>query len=201
MLFRSAIYPIFAGTIEYKDKYEGTIYDKTNYANTHTTDNEETPFDVFHSLEIKNTASVPLTTAPVTIVNDKEQFMAQDNLNYTPIGAPSTIRLSKAVDIIMKNMEEESTRIDNAKKIGKVTYASIKLTGKVTIENFQNKEVTVTATKEMNGTVSTASDNGKNIKHKGQVTINPYTQIKWDVKLAPNEKKTLTYEYEVFFQP
>ena len=196
-----AIYPIFAGTIEYKDKYEGTIYDKTNYANTHTTDNEETPFDVFHSLEIKNTASVPLTTAPVTIVNDKEQFMAQDNLNYTPIGAPSTIRLSKAVDIIMKNMEEESTRIDNAKKIGKVTYASIKLTGKVTIENFQNKEVTVTATKEMNGTVSTASDNGKIIKHKGQVTINPYTQIKWDVKLAPNEKKTLTYEYEVFFQP
>ncbi len=196
-----AIYPIFAGNIEYKDKYEGTIYDKTNYASSRTADNEETPFDVFHSIEIKNSASVPLTTAPITIINEKEQFLAQDQLDYTPVGAPSTIRLSKAVDIIMKNAEEESTRIDNAKKIGKVIYSSIKLKGKVTIENFQNKEVTVCATKELNGDVSVASDNGKIIKHKGAVRINPYTQIKWDVKLAANEKKTVTYEYEVFFTP
>ena len=195
------IYPVFAANIEYKDKYEGTIYDKTNYGSTRSADNEETPFDVFHSLEIKNNASVPLTTAPITIVNDKEQFLAQDDLNYTPVGALSTIRLSKAVDIIMKNAEEESTRTDNAKKIGKVTYSSIKLKGKVTIENFQDKEVTVSTTKEVNGDVSLASDAGKIVKHKGAARINPYTQIKWDVKLAPNEKKTLTYEYEVFFTP
>ena len=196
-----AIYPIFAGNIEYKDKYEGTIYDKTNFGSTRSADNEETPFDVFHSLEIKNSASVPLTTAPITIVNDREQFLAQDNLNYTPVGAPSTIRLSKAVDIIMKNAEEESTRTDNAKKIGKQVYSSIKLKGRVTIENFQDKEVTVSTTKEVNGDVSTSSDSGKIVKHKGAARINPYTQIKWDVKLAPNEKKTLTYEYEVFFVP
>ena len=196
-----AIYPIFAGNIEYKDKYEGTIYDKTNYASSRAADNEETPFDVYHSIEIKNSASVPLTTAPITIINEKEQFLAQDLLNYTPVGAPSTIRLSKAVDIIMKNAEEESTRTDNAKKIGKVVYSSIKLKGKITVENFQNKEVTVCATKEMNGDVSVASDNGKIIKHKGAVRINPYTQIKWDVKLAANEKKTVAYEYEVFFTP
>lgn len=196
-----AIYPIFAGNIEYKDKYEGLIYDKTNYATTRTTDNEETPFDVYHSLEIKNNATVPFTTAPITIVNDKDQFVAQDDLNYTPVGAPSTIKLSKAVDIIMKNAEEESTRTDNAKKIGKKIYSSIKLKGTITVQNYQNKEVTVCATKEMSGDVSTASDNGKIIKHKGSANINPYTQIKWDVKLASNEKKTLTYEYEVFFTP
>jgi hypothetical protein len=196
-----AIYPIFAGNIEYKDKYEGTIYDKTNYATMRTADNEETPFDVYHSIEIKNSASVPLTTAPITIINEKEQFLAQDQLNYTPIGAPSTIRLSKAVDIIMKNAEEESTRTDNAKKIGKVIYSSIKLKGKITIENFQNKEVTVSATKELSGDVSIASDSGKIIKHKGAVKLNPYTIIKWDVKLAANEKKTVSYEYEVYFTP
>ncbi len=196
-----AIYPIFAGNIEYKDKYEGTIYDKTNYAGTRSADNEETPFDVYHSIEIKNSASVPLTTAPITLVNEKEQFLAQDVLNYTPVGAPSTIRLSKAVDIIMKNAEEESTRTDNAKKIGKQMYSSIKLKGRISLENFQNKEVTVCATKEINGDVSLASDSGRIIKHKGAARLNPYTQIKWDVKMAPNEKKTVTYEYEVFFTP
>ena len=196
-----AIYPIFAGNIEYKDKYEGLVYDKTNYANTRTTDNEETPFDVYHSLEIKNSASVPFTTAPVTIVNEKDQFVAQDELSYTPVGAPSTIKLSKAVDIIMKNVEEESTRTDNAKKIGKKIYSSIKLKGTITVQNYQNKEVTVATTKELSGDVSSASENGKIVKHKGSANINPYTQIKWDVKLASNEKKTLTYEYEVFFTP
>jgi hypothetical protein len=196
-----AIYPIFAGNIEYKDKYEGLIPDKTNYAYTRTTDNEETPFDVYHSLEIKNSASVPLTTAPITVVNEKDQFVAQDDLNYTPVGAPSTIKLSKAVDIIMKNVEEESTRTDNAKKIGKKIYSSIKLKGTITVQNYQSKEVTVCATKELSGDVSTASENGKIVKHKGSANINPYTQIKWDIKLASNEKKTLTYEYEVFFTP
>jgi hypothetical protein len=196
-----AIYPIFAGNIEYKDKYEGTIYDKTNYAYKRAADNEETPFDVYHSIEIKNSASVPLTTAPITIINEKEQFLAQDQLNYTPVGAPSTVRLSKAVDIIMKNAEEESTRTDHAKRVGGQVYSSIKLKGKITIENFQNKEVTVCATKEMSGKVSVASDNGKIIKSKSEAGLNPYTKIKWDVKLAPNEKKTVTYEYEVFFTP
>ena len=101
----------------------------------------------------------------------------------------------------MKNAEEESTRTDNAKKIGKVVYSSIKLKGRITVENYQDKEVTVSTIKEVNGDVSVASDNGKIVKRKGAARINPYTQIKWDVKLAPNEKKTLTYEYDVFFTP
>lgn len=196
-----AIYPIFAGNIEYKDKYEGIITDKTNFVYTRATDNEETPFDVFHSLEIKNSASVPLTTAPVTIVNEKEQFLSQDQIKYTPVGATTLIRLSKAVDIVMKNIEEETNRTDNAKKIGKQVYSSIKLKGTVTVENFQDKEVTVAITKEANGDVSSSSDNGRVIKQKGHAGLNPYTQIKWDVKLGPNQKKTLTYEYEVFFLP
>ncbi|MCW3127050.1 MAG: hypothetical protein JWO03_2708 [Bacteroidetes bacterium] len=195
------IYPIFAGNIEYKDKYEGQVYDKTNYVNTRIANNDETPIDVFHSLEIKNSATVPLTTAPVTIVNEKEQFLAQDEIKYTPVGSSSNIRLSKAVDIIMKNTEEESTRTDNAKKIGKVIYSSVKLKGTITVENFQAKEVTVAVTKDVSGDVSVASDNGKITKQKTYANLNPYTQIKWDVKLSANQKKTVTYEYEVFFTP
>ena len=194
-------FPIFAGNVEYKDKYEGTISDKTNYYDNHFVSPDEKIFDVFHSLDVKNTSSTPLTTASVMVLNDKDQFLAQDELKYTPVGANTTIRLSKAVDIIMKNAEEEKSRDDNAKKIGKVNYSKVILKGTVEVHNYQSKEVTVSVTKTLNGTIDTESDGGKVIRQSSRNYINPYSEIKWDVKLAANEKKVLTYEYEVFFIP
>jgi hypothetical protein len=194
-------FPIFAGNVEYKDKYEGTIYDFTNYYNTRFVPPDERMFDIFHSLELKNTAMVPLTTASVMVVNEKDQFVAQDELKYTSVGATSNIRLSKAIDIIMKNSEEEKNREDNAKKIGKQTYSKVILKGTVNVENYQDKEVTVTVTKALSGTVLTESDGGKVTKVNSYNYINPSSNIKWEVKLAANERKALSYEYEVFFMP
>lgn len=194
-------FPIFAGNVEYKDKYEGTISDITSFSVNRFVPDEEKAFDVFHSLEVKNTATVPLTTAAVMVVNEKDQFVAQDQLKYTPVGANTTIRLSKAIDIIMKNNEEEKGRVDNAKKIGKTTYSKITVKGTVTVQNFQAKEVTVAVTKVVDGTVTSQSDNGKATKKSYYNAINPYTEVKWDVKLGANEKKVLNYEYEVLFVP
>ena len=76
------VFPIFATDIEYKDKYEGTISDFTNYFNTRFVPQDEKTFDIFHSLEIKNTPTVPLTTASVMVVNKKDQFVAQDEIKH-----------------------------------------------------------------------------------------------------------------------
>lgn len=194
-------FPIFAGNVDYKDKYEGTISDITNYFSTRFVPQEERTFDIFHSLEVKNTAAVPLTTAAVVVVNEKDQFVAQDELKYTPVGATSNIRLSKAIDILMKNNEEEKTREDNAKKIGKTNYSKVVLKGTINVDNYQGKEVTVTVTKTLEGTVLVQSNDGKATKKTSYNYINPASEIKWEVKLGANEKKVLTYEYEVFFTP
>lgn len=196
------VYPIFAGNAEYKDKYEGTIYDNTNYfSNRFVPDNDQT-FDVFHSLELKNTSTVPFTTASIMVVNEKDQFVAQDELKYTPAGATTSIRLSKAVDIVMKNTEEEKGREDNAKKIGKQIFSKVTIKGTVNVANYQNKEVTVTITKNVNGNVTVTKDGAKTTpKRSVYNSQNPNTDIKWEVKLAANEKKDLNYEYEVLFVP
>lgn len=194
-------FPIFVSTIEYKDKYEGTIGDVTNYYNTRYVPAEEKTFDIFHSLEIKNVSTVPLTTASVMVVNDKEQFIAQDELKYTPVGSSNNIRLSKAIDILMKNAEEEKTREDNAKKIGKVNYSKVVLKGTVNVDNYQSKEVTVTVTKSLTGTVLSQNSDGKVTKKNSYNYINPASEIKWEVKLGANDKKVLSYEYEVYFIP
>ncbi len=194
-------FPIFAASVDYKDKYEGTIADATNYFYNRFVLQEEKTYDVFHSLEIKNVSAVPLTTASVMVVNEKEQFVAQDELKYTPVGATTNIRLSKAIDVIMKNQEEEKAREDNAKKIGKVSYSKVVLKGIVNVENYQGKEATITVTKALTGTVLGQSNDGKVTKKNSYTYINPASEIKWEVKLAAGEKKTLTYEYEVFFTP
>lgn len=192
-------FPIFAANVEYSDRYEGNVPDKTNYFATRYCDPSEGNYDIYHSLEIKNTTSVPLTTAPITVVNENEQFLAQDELKYTPVGAKGSIKLSKAIDIILKNTEEESDRNDAAKKVGKVVYAKVTLKGQITIENFQDKDVKVNINKDLTGTVNVTSDNGKITKNRSYSALNPYSNIKWEVSLKKGEKKTLTYEYEVFY--
>ncbi|HBX50061.1 MAG: hypothetical protein A2275_07580 [Bacteroidetes bacterium RIFOXYA12_FULL_35_11] len=193
-------FPIFANTLNYKDKYEASIPDKVNYASYMYCDNSETLYEVFHSIEIKNSTSFPFTTASVMVITEKNQFLAQDRLTYTPAGSTTTIKLSKAIDVILKNTEEESTRVDNFKKIGKTNYSKILLKGSITIENLQKKNVTVDVTKNVTGTVS----NGGNAvvkKQKVYGSANPYSDLKWEVNLGAGEKKTLNYEYEVLFIP
>ena len=192
-------YPVFATTVEYKDKYEGTIPDKTNFIYSRYCDPGETNYDVFHSLELKNTATVPLTTAPVMVVNQKEQFLAQDLLKYTPVGGSVDIKLSKAIDIVMRNAEEETLRTDQAKKVGKVNYGRVVIKGTINLNNFQNKEVTVVIKKNVNGSVLSQSDGAKTTKGISYIEQNPNSTIAWEVKLGVNSKKVLTYEYEVFF--
>lgn len=192
-------YPVFANMVEYRDKYEGTIEDKTNFVYSRHCDPTETNYDVYHSLEVKNKSSVPFTTAPVMVVNQKEQFLAQDLLKYTPVGGAVDVRLSKAIDIVMRNAEEETKRIDQAKQIARVTYGRVVIKGTVTLNNFQGKEVTVVVKKNLNGAVISQSDAANVVKGSSRVDQNPTSIITWEVKLAANGMKVLTYEYEVFF--
>ncbi|MFM7850805.1 MAG: hypothetical protein ACKO96_02555, partial [Flammeovirgaceae bacterium] len=193
-------YPVFASSIEYKHKYEGVIVDKTNYYNSRFVDTNETNFDVYHSLEIKNTTQVPFTTAPVMVVTEKEQFLAQDLLKYTPIGGTTDVKLSKAVDIIMRNSEEESQRNDSYKKINSNLYSRVVLKGSITISNLQTKEVTVNVKKLLAGTVLSQSDGGKSVKTGIGYDNNPSSSISWEVKMPVNSKKTVVYEYEVLYR-
>lgn len=191
-------FPIFATNISYSDRYKAEIPDKSNMAYTGYCDNSENFYDVYHSLDLKNSTTYPFTTASVMVISDKGQFMAQDLFKYTPVGGVATIRLSKAIDVQLKNVEEETTRIDNAKRIGKTNYSKATVKGTINIANMQQKTVILDISKSIAGTV--LNNGGSNVHKKrfnGQV--NPQSQMEWSVSLNVGEKKTLTYEYEVYF--
>lgn len=193
-------YPAFASTVEYKHKYEGVIADKTNYYNSRFVDNAETNYDVYHSLELKNNTAVPFTTAPVMVITEKEQFLSQDLLKYTPVGGTVDVKLSKAIDIVMRNAEEESQRNDSYKKINSYMYSRVVIKGSVTISNLQNKEATVNVKKFLSGSVLSQSDGGKSTRTGMGYENNPNSVIAWEIKMPVNGKKVLSYEYEVLYR-
>ncbi|MBY0432924.1 MAG: hypothetical protein K2U26_02320 [Cyclobacteriaceae bacterium] len=193
-------YPVFAATVDYAHKYEAILVDHTNFVNNRYIQPEESPADVIHSLAVKNTATVPLTTAPVMVVTEKEQFLAQDLLRYTPVGGTVDIKLSKALDILIKNAEEEVNRKEEAKQVSGYQYTRVVIKGTVTISNLQKKEVVVSVKKSVAGNVIKSGDARKVTKEGMSSDYNPVSTIAWEVTMGSNSQRVLNYEYEVFFR-
>jgi hypothetical protein len=193
--------PISQNTISYKHVYEANIGDITNYAyNKAVLTDEPKPVDVFHSLKITNKTAAPLTEAPVFVVNENEDPIAQDKLNYTPVNEDASIKLSKAIDVSVKGKEEETGKDEKARKFNKKTYDKVMLKGTLEVANYLDKTITLTLKKALRGEV-TKTDGGTVTKPGRFLDINPVSLIKWDVELKPGEKKTIVYEYEVYIAP
>jgi len=192
-------YPIFAENVTFEEKYESVVSDYVSFYTSRYVQQDEKKYDVWHTIEMKNTTSYPLTTAPVFVENEKNDFLSQDLLEYTPINSVNSIKLSKAIDIVLKNKETETTRESAVKKIDNVTYNRVYIKGTITIQNFQKKAVTVVIKKQLTGEVTTAVD-GKISKQPNPIYMNSASTISWEVKLAADEKKELEYNYSVFFK-
>lgn len=193
--------PISQNTISYKHVYEANIGDITNYAyNRAVLTDEPKPVDVFHSLKITNKTAAPLTEAPVFVVNEKEDPIAQDKLNYTPVNEDASIKLSKAIDVSVKSKEEETGKDEKARKFNKKTYDKVMLKGTLDVANYLDKPITLTLKKALRGEV-TKPDGGAVTKPGRFLDINPVSLIKWEVELKAGEKKTIVYEYEVYIAP
>ncbi len=194
------IVPISTNTIIYKDVYEVDLYDYTNYFNNRACyQDPNRKFEAYHSLKFVNNTKAPLTSASIFVVNEKNEPLAQDQIKYTPINGEASVRLSKAIDVIIESSEEEKTRTDNYKKINKQNYGLVVIKGEIEVANYQDKAIILKTSKVVNGEVTTQSDNGKTTKLKNNYYgyLNPNTTINWDIDLAPNQKKKITYEYEV----
>ena len=190
---------VFSANVPYDDIYECNVHDFVAfYSSRYINNNPEHRYDVFHSLKLTNATAFPFTTAPVFVLDEKLEPLAQDIVNYTPTGGKTKVQLSRAPDVYVTNTEEEKTKQGGAKTMNKVTYSLVTIKGSIPIENLQPKAITLNLTKYVTGRMSAASDNG-DIKKPGKYSgLNPQTNVEWTVKLGPNEKKTVTYEYDVY---
>lgn len=192
-------FSIFSASIPYSDIYEVSIGDVVNFAGTrYINNNPDQRYDVYHSFKLMNTTSNPFTTAPAFIQDEKLEPLAQDEIKYTPKGGHVKVQLSRSPDIYVGNTEEQSNKTDNAKTYNKVVYSKVTIKGSIPVENLQDKAISLNISKYINGHILDVSDNGK-INIPGKYTgLNPSSNAEWTIELKPNEKKTITYTYEVY---
>lgn len=192
-------FQIFSYNLPYKDVYEVDIYDVVNYSyNSYVGNDPEQKFDVFHSIKLTNTSENPFTTAPVFVMDENIQPLAQDQLKYTPVSSTVSIQLSRASDVLVKNSEEEVNKTEITKKYGREAYLKVILKGTIIVENLQDKKITLSVNKNLTADVKDVSDSGTLKKTGKYYGLNPCSEINWEIPLSSKEKKTITYNYEVW---
>ena len=193
-------FSIFSSSLPYEDLYEVNIYDYVNfYSSQYIPDKDDDKFfDVYHSLRITNTTNFPFTTAPVFVQDEKLNPLAQDQIKYTPKGGKVKIQLSKAVDVQVKGTEQEISRSETLKKFKNASYRKVTIKGTIHVENLQDKNIKLNVTKNINGLITDASDGGVITKPGKYAGLNPNTTTEWNINLSGNEKKDITYTYEVW---
>ena len=154
---------------------------------------------VWYSLRLKNETGMPLTTAPAITFRDWKP-LGQDLIRFTPIGGENILRVSPATEVIGTHTLEEKTRETVILKSNgsNYTFDLITVEGTMKIRNVKKQPVEMVITRNINGEVISATDNGK-IKREGfnLASINPNSVIKWNVTVPPGEKE-IKYTYKVY---
>ncbi|CAF0872030.1 unnamed protein product, partial [Didymodactylos carnosus] len=94
--------PIFDIEVPYKDVYHCKIDpNQQQYRSSPSMnyDEQKQNAEVWHSVEFDNKSNYILTTAPVLITRDDQQFIGQDTLTYTLKNSSTFVNLTKALDI------------------------------------------------------------------------------------------------------
>jgi hypothetical protein len=150
----------------------------------------------YHSFLVNNSTSAPLTSGAVLVMNANGQPLAQAQLNYTPVKGSTEMQLSKAIDVQVKNEEEESGREKSTfKKNGSESYEKVTHTGTINITNYKDKKITIRINKIIDGIFVKADNNGKSRKIKAEDEDDTVSELYWKVEVAPGAKMKLQYTY------
>ena len=194
---------LFSLTIPATEVFEWTVMDPPRPAgdeySARLSLGQDLSSGVWYSLRLKNETGMPLTTAPAITFRDWKP-LGQDLIRFTPIGGENILRVSPATEVIGTHTLEEKTRETVILKSNgsNYTFDLITVEGTMKIRNVKKQPVEMVITRNINGEVISATDNGK-IKREGfnLASINPNSVIKWNVTVPPGEKE-IKYTYKVY---
>jgi hypothetical protein len=201
-----ATYNVFSENVNYEHVYEWNLEDQPrvdafgNAQNIPQGSDRSTKQNVWHALRLKNATKFPWTSAPTLVISGTKP-LAQDTLPYTPKSATSNLRLTIATDIRASHEENEVDRQRDVQRRHNYNYDQVTVEGKLTIKNYKSKEVRLSITDRVRGTVESQTDDGKSEKLAEAITVdNPLSRLTWEVTLQAGEEKIIRYRYKVWLR-
>ncbi|MHC4520341.1 MAG: hypothetical protein ACYTAS_17280 [Planctomycetota bacterium] len=198
-----AYIPLFTETVPYEHIYEWDIPDYVDAQgrydyNRGREEDQGAEQEVWHSLRLSNTTKVPWTTAPGETIKARA-ILGQDTLEYTPSGADTTLRITRAVGVKADQVERETSRKRDAMQLYGYHYDLVTVRGELSVVNAQNKAIRMEITKTLSGAVKSVEPDAKQEKlAQGLRRMNGLTKLTWTIELAPEAEKRLSYVYDVY---
>lgn len=167
-----------------------------------------------HVVRLTNDSKIPLTTAPALLMSSRG-ILGQGLMTYTAPGGISDITVTTAINIGVKQTDDEAKRTAQASKWNGHVFDRIDVAGRIEITNFDDKPVTLEVTRDTLGRVDTANADGK-ITHPNAWSVagnaqpswwgwyswprwwshmNPRSEVKWTLELPPGKQAELAYEW------
>ncbi len=195
--------PLFTEAVPYKHIYQWQIPDYLDEYERYRSDvrpGEKGEQEVWHCIRLENNTKVPWTTAPAEVIKENA-ILGQDILNYTPVKAKSTVRITRAVSVKAEEAEFEKERKRDAAQMYGYHYDLVTIDGKLSLNNFQEKAITLEITKTMSGELKEAGSDPKVDKlARGLRMMNPVLKLTWTIELGPGEQKDIDYTYDVYIR-
>ena len=191
---------IFSTEVKYKKEYHVDFPNIFNFNQNTTKNLAKTEGNVNNYLIFKNTTNYPIANGAVFLESGAKRFISQEELNYTPVNGEVWIHIGKVLDFETENNETEKSRNTAQKTFNKRNYYKVIVEGELIVKNLTNVTTATVVTKNFNGAY---------LKSDGLIpsetnvignayNLNPSTKLTYNVSLKPNERKTITYEYEIW---
>lgn len=185
---------LFEGTADYKAVYRAELPDPISQASSR----DLPPPDVWHTLVFKNPIAQPLTTAPAITMKSGE-VIGQNELKYASQGGPVSLKVGKALDVVLEATAEEVEREPGVRKDrhGNPTYDLITLKGVVQAENLKSKDVQLEVAIPLEGEVVAAPGADVTRTAAGLRDVNPRSLVSWKPLVKKGEKAKLEYTVKI----
>lgn len=164
-------------------------------------DREPTP--LWHVLQLQNDSEAPWTTAPILVQGERGPI-AQSMITYTPSRTKTTVRLTKALDLVGRSVEfrsDDKTSPRDQRRLFGDLFENVVVEGRLELTNRKKIPVPVRIAKRLSGDLLEADgDPTVRGETKGLGQINASRLLVWEFDLAPGETWTADYRYRVLIR-
>lgn len=198
--YARAIYPLYSKPIRIKHLYECNLSKTDGNRGSGNYSFDSKICEVFHSIEIENNTSDPLTTGSVMIIDKTNKPLAQDLIKYTAAGQSSFIKLTQSPDIRVEETETVISNKEDAKKLDGYTYDLTTIQNEIVIVNSKKQNIDMAISKTFAGTLKDVSIKYTNKKAVEKRSLNPTNNLEIRPTLKAGETIKITYTYEAYIQ-